>query len=196
MTEFFLSLSWAIYAWCVHLLAKLTSIPRKLELGYLRHRGVLFGHGFSIGRHVVLALGRGAKLIIGEGVYIGDYSWITVQDGAILEIGSNTFIGHHTSISSNTHCVIGEYCAIAPYVTIIDANHRYQDVTKPLRFQSGDYAPVLIHDQAWIGTGAIILYGVTLGKHCVIGANAVVTNDIPDYSVAVGVPAKVIKRLT
>jgi acetyltransferase-like isoleucine patch superfamily enzyme len=79
-------------------------------------------------------------------------------------------------------------------VYISDHGHEFHDVSKPIACQSiRKVAEVKIGANTWIGKNSVILPGVTIGKHCVIGANAVVSHDIPDYSVAVGVPAKVIQ---
>jgi acetyltransferase-like isoleucine patch superfamily enzyme len=79
-------------------------------------------------------------------------------------------------------------------VYITDQNHGYEDVTRPISQQSQPELPVVIGDGSWLGHGAVVLPGVTIGKHVVIGANSVVTKDIPDFSVAVGSPAKVIRQ--
>jgi acetyltransferase-like isoleucine patch superfamily enzyme len=79
-------------------------------------------------------------------------------------------------------------------VYITDQNHGYEDVTRPISQQSQPERPVVIGDGSWLGHGAVVLPGVTIGKHVVIGANSVVTKDIPDFSVAVGSPAKVIRQ--
>lgn len=186
---------WGSYRVYTRFWRRLKWFSQKLEFDYLRYCGLLMGEGFTIDHDVTLTLGKRAKLTIGHGVYVGAYSLITVNDGASLVIGENTFIAHHNSISVNTHCRIGDYCAIAPYVTLIDAEHKYDDIHRPLRFQGGEYGEFLVDDESWIGTGAIILKDVKLGRHCVVGANSVVTKSVPPYSVAVGVPAKVIKIL-
>ena len=85
--------------------------------------------------------------------------------------------------------VIGNNVAIAPEVKIFSASHDYQDISLP------DYGEgIYIEDYVWIGGGAIILPGVKIGKGSVIGAGSIVTHDIPDWSVAVGNPARVIKK--
>jgi acetyltransferase-like isoleucine patch superfamily enzyme len=80
------------------------------------------------------------------------------------------------------------------HVYITDQNHGYEDVTRPISQQSQPERPVVIGDGSWLGHGAVVLPGVTIGKHVVIGANSVVTKDIPDVSVAVGSPARVIRQ--
>jgi acetyltransferase-like isoleucine patch superfamily enzyme len=79
-------------------------------------------------------------------------------------------------------------------VYITDQNHGYEDITIPISKQSQPERAVVIGDGSWLGHGSVVLPGVTIGRHVVIGANSVVTKDVPDFSVAVGVPAKVIRR--
>ena len=109
-------------------------------------------------------------------------------------------IGNGVSIQQNLHLTcatrisIGANTAIAANVTITDINHPYTDIDMPIERQDIETSRVEIGEDCKIYNGAVILMGVKVGKHCVIGANSVVRNDIPDYSVAVGVPAKVVKR--
>ena len=77
---------------------------------------------------------------------------------------------------------------------ITDQNHGYEDVSRPISQQSQPERAVVIGDGSWLGYGTVVLPGVTIGKHVVIGANSVVTHNIPDYSVAVGSPARVVRR--
>lgn len=109
-------------------------------------------------------------------------------------------IGHHTTIQQDVHITcaknvhIGSFTAIAARVTITDINHPYENITTPIDKQDIVVNAVSIGDQCKIYNGAVILPGVQIGRHCVIGANSVVNTNIPDYSVAVGIPAKIIKR--
>ncbi len=82
---------------------------------------------------------------------------------------------------------------IAPYVTLITANHRYESRFSPGKYYGG-LEPIVIQDDVWIGERAIILPGVTIGRGAIVGAGAVVTNDVPDYAVVAGNPAKVVRR--
>jgi acetyltransferase-like isoleucine patch superfamily enzyme len=79
-------------------------------------------------------------------------------------------------------------------VYITDQNHGYEDTSVPISQQSQPERAVVIGDGSWLGHGSVVLPGVTIGRHVVIGANSVVTKDIPDFSVAVGVPARVVRR--
>jgi acetyltransferase-like isoleucine patch superfamily enzyme len=88
---------------------------------------------------------------------------------------------------------IGEDCLIAEMVSIRDHNHRFDRLDVPVRCQGMASAPIRIGRNVWIGGKATIIKGVTIGDNAVIGANAVVTHDVPANSIAVGVPARVIK---
>lgn len=111
-----------------------------------------------------------------------------------IKIGDNVDIQQRVHITCAESVVIGNDVSILPDVLITDINHPYEDVTIPPKMQSLKHAPVFIGDETIIGMGARILPGVRIGKHCCIGANAVVTKDIPDYSLAVGIPAVVLKE--
>ena len=94
-----------------------------------------------------------------------------------ISIGNDVWTGHH--------------------VYITDQNHDYRDVTRPISQQSMPERSVTIGDGSWLGYGVVVLPGASIGKHVVIGANSVVpAGEIPDYSVAVGSPARVVKRWT
>ena len=91
--------------------------------------------------------------------------------------------------------VIENDVLLADKVFISDCNHEYKDLDTPIQNQGIRFVkPVRIGEGSWVGDNVCVC-GASIGKHCVIGANSVVTNDIPDYSVAVGNPAKVIKIL-
>jgi len=90
--------------------------------------------------------------------------------------------------------VIGSNVLIAPRVSIIATMHNFKDKDVLVRDQGVRYADVVIGDDVWIGSGAIIMPGVKIEKGAVIGANAVVTKDIPEYCVAIGIPAKIVGK--
>jgi acetyltransferase-like isoleucine patch superfamily enzyme len=111
--------------------------------------------------------------------------------GGEIEIGSHTYIGPYTCLSGNS-IKIGNYCMVASHSGIYANNHVFADSTRKIVEQKNSYQGVVIEDDCWLGTGVKVLDGVTIGQGSVIGAGAVVTKDIPPYSIAVGVPAKVI----
>jgi maltose O-acetyltransferase len=123
--------------------------------------------------------------------------WSTIQQtrlsvfrGAELIIGKGTYI-NGARISAKHHVIIGANCTIAPEVLIMDSDfHDMRDQTK-----EGLSQAVIIEDHVWIATRATILKGITIGAHSVVGAGAVVTKDVPPYTVVGGNPARIIKQL-
>lgn len=114
--------------------------------------------------------------------------------GGNLYIGDNTIIGHFSHIVCLEKVKIGSNVLFADRVFISDCTHGYKDIELPVYRQPVKaLRPVIVGDDSWIGENVCVL-GCSIGKHCVIGANSVVKDDIPDYSVAVGNPAKVVKQ--
>jgi maltose O-acetyltransferase len=108
-----------------------------------------------------------------------------------LVIGADTFIGHEVLISGgDSSIIVGNYCDIAPRVTIVSGGHEVAG-TGLRAAGPGNSKPIVIEDGVWIGAGSIILGGVRIGQHSVIGAGSVVVRDIPPYSVAFGSPCQV-----
>ena len=113
----------------------------------------------------------------------------------VVTIGDRCLIGRGSGIVGHFDITIGNDVWTGHHVYITDQNHGYEDVTLPISRQSQPERAVHIGDGSWLGYGAVVLPGVTIGRHVVIGANSVVTRDIPDFSVAVGAPARVVRRL-
>jgi acetyltransferase-like isoleucine patch superfamily enzyme len=135
------------------------------------------------------------KIIIGENVIINALSWLQVEhvDG-LLKIEDGTIIGHFNHIYAFKKIHIGKNVLTADKVYISDCMHTYNDINFPVMNQEViSLNEIKIGDHSWLGENVVII-GASVGKHCIIGSNSVVTNDIPDYSVAVGAPARVIKR--
>lgn len=141
-------------------------------------------------------------------IYVGDHGHIsknvqiTVSDNKNkdfeynLKIKNYFFINSFSKIEAINYIEIGNYVIIGPYVHISDMVHEYEYYNIPIKLQGLRKAyenKVIIEDGAWVGAGVRIVGNITIGYGAVIGANAVVTKDIPDHSVAVGVPARVIK---
>ena len=115
--------------------------------------------------------------------------------GKNIELGSNSGIGIRAQIfgTEEGEIIIGDNVMMAPDVVILAAEHNHSDVNTPMIQQGMYFSKVVIEDDVWIGIRSIILSGVTIGKGAIVGAGAVVTKDVPPYSIVVGVPAKVIK---
>ena len=141
---------------------------------------------------------NGAEFIsIGEKVHIYEGSWILAlkinKKDPIINIGSGTYIGRFSHIVGISKVEVCNNVLISDKVYISDNLHDYKDVNIPIKEQRIlQKSPVVIGENTWVGENVCII-GASVGKHCVIGANSVVTNNIPDYSIAVGTPAKVIK---
>jgi acetyltransferase-like isoleucine patch superfamily enzyme len=112
---------------------------------------------------------------------------------AFIEIGDHSFIGHSTQINVGNEFKIGRNCMIAPLCVFSDAHHEFTDVTIPMNQQRCLYNSIEVKDDVWMGSGCVILGGVTIGTGVVIAAGAVVNKSIPDYEIWGGVPAKKIK---
>jgi acetyltransferase-like isoleucine patch superfamily enzyme len=112
----------------------------------------------------------------------------------VVSIGNRCLIGRDSSIVGHLSISIGDDVWTGPRVYITDQNHGYEDIDRPISVQTQPERPVTVGTRSWIGAGAVLLPGATVGMHCTIGANSVVTGVIPDYSVAVGAPARVVKR--
>lgn len=138
------------------------------------------------------------NMVIEDNVVIQYKTWLAalpLTGGAcILKIGKNTVLGHFNHIYSTREIIIEENVLTADKVYISDNLHSYQDISVPIKDQPiWQNNTVKIGAGSWLGENVCVL-GAKIGKHCIIGANSVVTKDIPDYTVAVGIPARVIKK--
>lgn len=131
---------------------------------------------------------------IGDNVYIGHDTILKGYYNSKLIIRSNTWIGQGCFIHGAGGVEIGERVGIGPMVKIHAASHKELGIDTPILFSELEFEKIIIEDNCNIGIGSVILMGVRIGEGSKIGANAVVNKDIPEYSVAVGVPAKVIKN--
>lgn len=151
-----------------------------LDDGVLVH--ALSAQGISLGRNVTIARNStltctGVIAELGTGIAIGDRS----------AVGAGSFLGGQGGIRVGNDVIMG------PAVRIFSENHNFDDVDVPIRAQGQSRAPVTIEDDCWIGAGVTVLAGVTIGRGCVITAGAVVTRDVSAFSVAGGVPVKLLR---
>lgn len=140
------------------------------------------------------------RMRIGKGVVVQQGCWLNIayynpHGDYIIEIGEGTNIGRRCTISAANKVKLGNHVLLGPNVFIADTSHEYKNIEVPIMYQGITTINdrVLIGDNTWIGTNAVIVGNVQIGKGCVIGANSIVNRDIPDYCVAVGSPAKVVK---
>lgn len=129
---------------------------------------------------------------------LGDYSVIESFSCVNNAVG-DVVIGHHTRIGLHNTVIgpvtIGNYVNLAQGITVTALNHNFSDTSKRIDQQGVSTTPVTIGDDIWIGANAVILPGVTIGNHSVVAAGAVVTKDVPPYTLVGGVPARIIKSL-
>jgi acetyltransferase-like isoleucine patch superfamily enzyme len=114
---------------------------------------------------------------------------------AFIKIGRDTFIGESVVVRGQGGVIIGDSVLIAPGAKILAVNHNFSDISRPVIEQGITGKGVVIQDGAWVGGGAVIVDGVTVGRGAVVGANAVVTHDVPPHTVVVGSPARVARDL-
>lgn len=131
------------------------------------------------------------KFMLGRHSTIEDFCTINNGVGDVI-IGDETRIGMGNVIIGPV--TIGNAVIFAQNIVLSGLNHGYEDINMPISKQKETTAPIVVEDECWIGANAVITAGVTVGKHSVVAAGAVVTKNIPPYSVAVGNPARVIKR--
>jgi acetyltransferase-like isoleucine patch superfamily enzyme len=133
------------------------------------------------------------KICLGNGVAIERYVDIGCLDNTCISIGDETFIAPNVCIAGPGNIKIGKYCMIASHSGIYANSHKFTSLTQPIKHQGVTRQGIVIEDDCWLGHGVTVVDGVTIGKGSVIGAASVVNKDIPPYSVAVGIPARVIK---
>ena len=145
----------------------------------VNERYIHIGTGTVIGPHVSLSAG----MVPGQ---------VCMSD-PVVRIGDRCLIGRGSGIVGHLSIDIGDDVWTGHQVYITDQNHGYEDLDRPIAVQSMPERPVRIGAGSWLGYGTVVLPGTTIGRHVVIGANSVVRGDIPDYSIAAGNPARIIR---
>jgi acetyltransferase-like isoleucine patch superfamily enzyme len=138
--------------------------------------------GITLGRNVTI--GRGATLTC---------TGVVARLGKGIRVGDRSAVGAGAWLAGQGGITIGDDVIIGPGTRVFSENHRFTSLEEPIRGQGESRCGVSIGDDCWIGAGATIVDGVTIGRGCVIAAAAVVTSTIPPFSVAAGVPARVIR---
>ena len=132
------------------------------------------------------------KFSLGKRSVIESFCCINNAVGDVI-IGDDTRIGIHNTIIGPV--TIGNHVNLAQGITVTALNHNFKDTSRRIDEQGFSTKPIMIEDDVWIGANAVILPGVTIGKHVVVAAGAVVTKDVPDNTIVGGVPAKEIKKI-
>jgi acetyltransferase-like isoleucine patch superfamily enzyme len=143
------------------------------------------------------------RLALGAGVWIGPGAWLNLNgDAADVRIGAGTVIGHDLTIGAGGRIEVGPGCLFSARCTLLDQLHDYEHWILPALAEGRDPhfdwsltepRRVVIGPGTWLGIGVTVLPGVTIGRGCVIGAGSVVTGDVPDFHIAAGVPARVLR---
>lgn len=161
----------------------------KLQLGSI-------GSGSKLLQPIITG---GKRIFIGKNVYIRKNTWLAAEPvtGDVtcrLSIGDGTYIGNFCHIYASSKIEIGKKVLLADRVYLSDNLHSYENIHLPIMDQPiKQVQPVILKDGCWLGENVCVI-GATIGKNSVVGANSVVTSDVPDYCIAVGAPAKIIKR--
>ena len=155
---------------------------------------IIIGANFLIRPGGVINVDDGASLIIGENVHLRSNCMLRVTNKGTLVIGDNVFFARCAVLSCWHKIVIRDEAIFAPYVALHDHQHKF-DLRSPVDHAAcNHFKPIEIGKGVWLGMRVHVLGGVRIGDFSVIGANSVVTKDIPSGCLAAGVPAKVIKR--
>ncbi|MBC1237775.1 transferase [Nostoc linckia z18] len=134
------------------------------------------------------------RIYLANRVAIERYVDIGCLENTYIHIDEDTFIGPNVCIEGPGDIKIGKHCMIAAHSGIYANNHNFADPMRPIKSQGVTRKGIVIEDDCWLGHKVTVLDGVTIGQGSVIGAGAVVNKDIPPFSVAVGIPARVIKN--
>lgn len=176
-------------------------------LGAIGPRAVIAGRFGSFGQGSIICFPQASLVNVGA-IHIGSDTvvnphvtlsagWMPDQPDLaerVLAIGDRCLIGRGSSLVAHASIEIGDDVWTGHNVHITDMNHGYVDPEIPISRQHQPEAPVVIGDGSWLGHNVVVLPGVTIGRHVVVGAGSVVTADLPDLCVAVGVPARPVRR--
>lgn len=165
-----------------------------------------FASNIRLGKNVYLDQGTylhacpngieiGDDTIVMHGAILHVYNFRDIPHSGI-KIGRNSLVGEYSIIRGQGGVTIGDRVYTSPFTQIIAVNHVFDDPKRPFVDQGITAEGIVIEDDVWLGAGAVITDGVRVGKGAVVAAGAVVTKDVPPYTVVGGVPARVIKSIT
>ena len=165
-------------------------------------RFLRFGAGSAICFPVAALYGE-EYIDLGRDCIIGPYSTLSagvmpghvIDHSPVVTIGDRCLIGKGSGIVAHHRVEIGDDVFTGHHVYVTDANHGYRDASEPIGRQFSEPRPVRVGAGSWLGHGSVVLPGADIGPHVVVGAGAVVTGSLPSFSVAVGSPARVVRRM-
>jgi acetyltransferase-like isoleucine patch superfamily enzyme len=144
----------------------------------------------------VLSALREGRLEIGANTLLEPGVWLTAPGDARIRIGAGSFLNLGVMVAAMNLVEIGDHCMFANGCFISDGSHRFEDPDMPVPWQGfTTKGPTRVGDNVWCGANVVITTGVTVGERCVIGANSVVTQSLPPYSIAAGAPAQVLRTI-
>jgi acetyltransferase-like isoleucine patch superfamily enzyme len=144
----------------------------------------------------VLEAFREGRLEVGAHTLLEPHVWITAPGDARVRIGSGSFLNIGVMVAAHELVEIGDHCMFANGCFVSDANHRFDDLEKPVPWQGfTTKGPTRVGDNVWCGANVVITSGVTVGERCVIGANSVVIEDLEPLTIAAGVPARALRKI-
>lgn len=163
------------------------------------YRGLKIGKNSRIESYCIIGVLGKRKLAIGSNSSIGVFSRVVVSSGyqnlgEYIIIGDNVGVGGYANIGGSGGVSIGDNTIIGPYFSAHPENHNFDSIEVPIRLQGTTRNAIKIEENCWLGAKVTVLAGVTIGKGSIIGAGAIVTKDIPAYSIALGSPAVVVKK--
>ena len=158
-------------------------VPRRISLG----RRVMIGEGCFLDAHSL-----SGRITLGDDVWLSRGCYVLAHRNVEVRIDRHAYVGHRCLLYGTGGICIGQDALLANDVQLICGNHTFDRRDIPIRLQPSEERPIVIEEDVWLGASVIVLGGVTVGKGSVVGAGAVVTKSLPPYSIARGVPAKVV----
>jgi len=160
------------------------SVPKNIFLG----NGVKIGEGCIIDARTLRS-----KIKIGDNVQLSRYTAVKAAEGDV-EIGENVIVGPFSVLEGWGGLEIGKNAMISYHVVIMSIMYEFEDCSYPINQHPAKIGKITLGEDSWLGAHVVVLPGIEIGKGTVVGAGAVVTRNIPEYCVAVGVPAEVIRK--
>ncbi|HUS58402.1 MAG TPA: acyltransferase [Planctomycetota bacterium] len=178
---------------CYLFFARGVDVSLLADLNVWQRRNLRLGRHVTVRRGCILDAPGGSAITLGDGVTIKENVHLLTYGGPGIAVGARTTVNSFCILYGHGGLTIGRDCLIAPMCVFIPANHVFDAPRVPISRQGVRCKGIRVGDNCWLGTKVTVLDGITIGDNCVIGAGAVVTHDIPPDSIAVGVPARVVK---